>query len=818
MVIFYWIYTILAVCAFIIALPYMFFKMAMTGKYRDALSQMLGFWPQEIRESMRGGCIWIHAVSVGEAVAASGIVQELKKLNPEKKILISTVTESGQKMARRIINDADGFIYFPLDFPWLVKKALRLFRPKIFVMVETELWPNFLRESRKFGTINVMVNGRISEKSLKQYRKLDLFGRMFQDMLSKVELFSMQSEIDAQNILSLGAEKKKVLLTGNTKFDQSYGHLTPTEKEALLKIFGLSEAQPVLVVGSTHKGEEEYIFNTFLAVKEKYPDYKMILAPRHLDRINEVENLAHSYNLKTVRRTALPASHAADIILLDTIGELGQVYGLAEIVYVGGSLVNTGGHNLLEPAAQGKPMLFGPYMSNFKETVALVLAHEAGKQVQDKDELTRVMLELLADPAQIYAMGQNAEEMVRENKGASLRNARIIVSLLPKWAKERKKKSHLEQHFLEMLLNNPSGWRDKSILALLAVCSFIYQHLLTLALFLHKIGVYQTKSLPCFVISVGNITVGGTGKTPTTQMLASFLQRQGLRVVVLNRGYRSTIKDKIAVVSDGKQVYLSSQEAGDEAYMLAQSLPGVPVMIGVDRAASGQYAVDNLGAQVLILDDGYQFWKLKRDLNIVLIDVSNPFSNGYVLPRGLLREPLKHLDRADLFLLSKSDYSTREEKDKVKAVLRRLNDKAPILETDYAPSYLKEYHSGRVIRDFTLLQDKKVLALSGLSNPGYFEKMIGSCRISELAVLRYPDHHNYSLEDMEEIAVVFKEKGLDLIITTEKDAVSIPPEWQEKLPLWVLGIEVKPEKIIEERKIKEMIMSTLQEKRREKNG
>lgn len=811
--VYYWLYTTLAILAFILALPYMLVRMVFTGRYREALGQMLGLWPKEIREQLGDrGCVWIHAVSVGEAVAASAIVKELKKLNPQEKILISTVTETGQRMARKIINEADAFIYFPLDFPWLARKALGMFQPKLFAMVETELWPNFLRESKKAGVINLMINGRISDKSLKRYRQLDKFSLgMFKDMLSKLEFFSMQSEIDGQHILALGAEPKRVLVTGNTKFDQSYGNLGQEEKKALAEELGLSLEQPAFVVGSTHKGEEEYLLESFRQFRLNYPNYIMILAPRHLDRVGEVENLCRQYGFNPVYRTKLPQAkeQVEDVIILDTIGELGKVYGLAEIVYVGGSLVATGGHNLLEPAAQGKPTFFGPHMYNFKETTQLVLDHQAGIQVVDGQALTEQILLLLQNRERLVRIGQAAKQMVEENKGASRKNAQIIHSFLIKWKRGKKRKhSRLEEYLLNVIMGERKGLLESLILLTFSLLSYLYQGLLSLALWGYDLGLWKKNQLSGKVISIGNITVGGTGKTPTTQMLAQMLQSWGIKAAILNRGYRSQYKGLIAQVSDGEKIYLSAAEAGDEAYMLAKNLPGIPVIIGKDRVTSGNLALTELGMDVVILDDGYQYWRLERDLNIVLIDVSSPFSNGWVLPRGLLREPLRNLNRADLFLLSKTNYASEQEKEKVKEVLIKVNPQAPVIEVGYVASYLREFTRGEMLSDFYLLKNKKVLVFSGLSNPQFFEKMVEHLGAAQIESIRFPDHYNYSLEDLEEITQVFRRKALDLVVTTEKDAVSIPPQWQAPFALWVLGVEVKLEEAAE-KQLKEIVIEKL---------
>jgi len=810
---YYWLYTVLAVIAFILALPYMLIRMILTGRYREAFWQMLGFWPEEIQKKLQGKpCIWIHAASVGEAVAASAIIKEVRKINPQEKILVSTVTETGQRMAKQIIQEADAFIFFPLDFPWVVRKALRIFQPKVFAMVETELWPNFLRESKRLGVVNLMVNGRISDKSLHSYRRLDkFFHGIFRDMLSKLEFFSMQSEIDGQYILALGAEPKRVLVTGNTKFDQSYGNLSQEEKKELLQDFGLLGKQPLFVVGSTHKGEEEYVLATFEAIRKCYPDSRMILAPRHLTRVGEVENLCKQSGFSPLRRTSLSAAkkQVKDIIILDTIGELGKVYGLATIVYVGGSLVATGGHNLLEPAAQGKPTFFGPHMDNFKETTQLVLEHEAGIQVADGQELTKAVLALLAEPERLIRMGQAAYSMVEANKGAARKNGEIITSLLIKWRRKIvTKESRLEEYLLDVVFKRREGPLESIIIFFLNLLSYLYQMVIALILGGYRLGWWRKSSLPGKVVSIGNITVGGTGKTPTTQMLAQMLQDFGIKSAILNRGYRSKFEKEMAVVSDGERIYLSPHQAGDEAYMLAQSLPGTPVLIGRNRVATGSHAFQHLGVEAVILDDAYQYWNLQRDLDIVLIDMSNPFSNGKVLPRGLLREPLRNLQRADLFLLSKTNYAAKEEKEEVKKVLTKFNPQAPILELAYIPKHLRDFNNGKIQEDFSLLKNKKILVVSGLSNPQFFEEMVEKWEPARIERMRFPNHYNYSLEDVREVEEIWQEKKMDLVITTEKDAVSMPVNWQAPFPFWILDIQVKPE-AHQEAKLKEIILAKL---------
>lgn len=336
------------------------------------------------------------------------------------------------------------------------------------------------------------------------------------------------------------------------------------------------------------------------------------------------------------------------------------------------------------------------------------------------------------------------------------------------------------------------------LLGLLRMFSTIYKMGVCLTLYLYKYGILQQHRLDCQVISLGNITVGGTGKTPTAQRLATIIQQMGYRVVILNRGYRAGWAGQVGLVSDGHKIYMTVTEAGDEAYLLAKSLPGVPVVIGKNRISTGQYAVEQLKADVVILDDGYQHWQLARDLDIVLIDALNMFGNNFLLPRGTLREPLSNLSRAQAFLLTKVDQSNEYAKDLIHGTLARYNDKALVVESIHQPKCfveIEEWYKGLRTTDVALetIRNQKVVALSAIGNPSSFEQTILDIGVAEVFGVRYADHHDYTMAEMQEIM----QRGVDekafALITTEKDAVKIPPEFihsNRPLPLYVLSIAV----------------------------
>ena len=319
------------------------------------------------------------------------------------------------------------------------------------------------------------------------------------------------------------------------------------------------------------------------------------------------------------------------------------------------------------------------------------------------------------------------------------------------------------------------------------------------SLWLYQHHILNTKRLDCCVISIGNITVGGTGKTPTTQRVAQMIQRMGFRVVILNRGYRSHWDKPLGVVSDGRKIYMTAYEAGDEAYLMAKTMPGIPVVIGKSRYVTGSYAVEKLKADVILMDDGYQHWQLARDLDIVLVDTLNLFGNGCLLPRGILREPLGHLDRADMFLFTKCDQSSQLTRKSLVENVRLFNTRAPIVESiHHAMNFVEiaDWYKGIQVNaiDLEQLRGKKVMIFSAIGNPSSFEQNISGSGLQILEAVRYPDHHDYGMLEMQYIGERAEELRADAIITTGKDAVKIPTEFiyfNRNIPLYVLNMDIK---------------------------
>jgi 3-deoxy-D-manno-octulosonic-acid transferase len=429
----YVVYSLLILLFGVVASPYLAYQAIRYKKYIGSLQQRMGYLP--VSFNFDGDeSIWIHAVSVGEALTARSLVADLKRRYPNLRIFLSTTTMTGQQVARRNLQDVDEVFYFPFDLAFAVRRTLRLVKPRLFVMMETEIWPNLLRQCRRNGVATVMVNGRISARSYPRYKLARPF---FRKVLADVDRFCMQTDESARRIIEIGAEPSRVVVTGSLKFD-SIGtpvapSLEPRGPNRVLRYFRMTSGRPVIVAGSTMPNEEQYVLDAFRRIKASVANPLLIIAPRHPERFGEVAQLARDQAFVTVRRSDLPidAEPRADIVVLDTIGELPQVYQIATAVFVGGSLVDTGGHNILEPAVFGKPVVFGPYVHNFREISDAFIAQEAAIQVNSPRGLEEALLVLLTDPVRRARMGAAARALVDSNRGAKDKSLAIIAQLLP---------------------------------------------------------------------------------------------------------------------------------------------------------------------------------------------------------------------------------------------------------------------------------------------------------------------------------------------------------------------------------------------------
>jgi 3-deoxy-D-manno-octulosonic-acid transferase len=411
----------------VLGAPYWLLRMATTGKYREGLSERLGFVPARLRKEDPRQTIWVHAVSVGEVLAASRLVNELSACAPQYRVLFSTTTRTGQRLARDRTGVNHTF-YFPLDFPWIVRRYLRLLAPVLVVLVETEFWPNLLAACRRASIPVAVVNGRVSDRSLPRYLQLR---SLWKGILAGVSIVLAQSEEDAKRLKAIGAPAGRVFFGGNLKFDVRSAEPAPITTS--LREY-LTAGTRVLVCGSTLEGEEEILLNAFQQLRKTIPDCVMILAPRHPERFGRVAQLLKNRDEQSVRRSnwmKRPAKiKAGTVVLLDSIGELASVYALASVAFVGGSLIPAGGHNPLEPAQFAVPVVMGTHYANFRAIIDM-LVHAEAMKLATTETLVPILENLLTDDEAANALGVRALEVFHLQSGATGRAITALLGLLP---------------------------------------------------------------------------------------------------------------------------------------------------------------------------------------------------------------------------------------------------------------------------------------------------------------------------------------------------------------------------------------------------
>jgi len=435
----------------LLAAPVLLYRRFVHGKYRDGWAEkLLGRLPVPAGHNPR---VWFHAVSVGEVLQLETLVADLLLRRPELDVAITTTTSTGLAVAK------DKFpcchvCYFPLDFSWAVRNAVKRIRPDVVVLVELELWPNFIREVHRSGIPLLLVNGRISERSFRGYRKLRFLMR---PVLQCFQSLAVQSKSYAERLWQLGTPPERIIVTGSIKFDGVKTDRDNPRTQELRRAFGIGETERVFVAGSTHPPEEKLALDAWRQLHGEFPDLRLVLVPRHKERFEEVAALVESAGLPLLRRSTAKAeggrrkaeggdnfhhspltadhspltTHQSPVLLLDTLGELSACWGLADVAFVGGSLTPRGGQNMIEPAAYGAAVLFGPNTRNFREVVELLREGNAARIVRRGDELAAAVRELLRDPAAVRELGGNAQRLVLSQQGATQRTVALIAQTLP---------------------------------------------------------------------------------------------------------------------------------------------------------------------------------------------------------------------------------------------------------------------------------------------------------------------------------------------------------------------------------------------------
>lgn len=729
-------------------------------RYRAHFAERLGALPFPY-ERTAAGAIWLHAVSVGEVLSAVTLIRQLRAVYPLAPIFVSCTTVAGRELAENKMRGLiDGLFYAPLDYVRFVRRVLRKLRPSLVVVLETEIWPNLYREVKRSGAQLVIVNGRISDRALPRYRRLKWF---FRAALAQPDLILVQSEQDRPRYIEAGATPERIRVGGNLKYDFSpaAGEIAP----AIASFLKATAPGCIWIAASTMPGadsgdldEDDVVIDAFQRLAR--PDLLLILVPRRPERFAQAAakldraGVRHKLRseLTSTSKLALPG-----ILVLDTIGELSSLFAVADLVFMGGTLARRGGHNIVEPAYFGKCVIVGPHMENFAEIAAEFQAAGATVAIPSADRLAPAVQELLDDPGRRTEVGNRARVLAEAKRGVA---ARIAEELL---------------QFYDRALPRSQG------LALLQPLAAAWAAGVQRD---RRRGTEQRRTLSTPVIGIGNITMGGSGKTPFVAWLAEQLAARGETPAVLTRGYRRRSVERTLVLRAGTHCPVS--RTGDEAQILLRA--GVAhIGIGADRYETGAMVERELHPSVFLLDDGFQHWRLHRELDIVLVDALEPFGGGEVFPRGRLREPLEGLARAHAFVITRTEPGLRTAA--IERVLRRHNPDAPIFRSQVTPRMWRERRG----ESSTSAPPGPVAAFCGLGNPRSFWRTLECMGIEVAFRWSFGDHHRYRPVELRRLAARAWEAGAVALVTTEKDFLNLPEDIATPIPLWWLqiGIEVE---------------------------
>ncbi len=716
------------------------------SNYFRSFLERFGTLPASFKRTAPGG-IWLHAVSVGEVISSVRLVEQLLKRSPETPVFLSTATLAGRAVAEQKLGSlVDGIFYAPLDYTFAVRRVLRRIRPAVVVILETEIWPVLFREVKRAQCGLMVLNGRISDRTAPRYRSMRW---VFRSVLQLPDIIYAQTERDRLRYIDAGAMPETVRVGGNLKYDAAATDARPPSFVSGL----VEQLRPSLVwiaastmpgVASDDVDEDDVVLNAWLALAPTLPGMLLILAPRRPERFVVAQQKLRERQVPFVTRSEnrVPSELSLPcVLLLDTIGELASIFPLADVVFMGGTLARRGGHNVLEPAACHKPIVVGPHMENFAAVADEFRAAEAWLELSGPGELVEGIARLLSDSHLRTTLGERAGQIARQQTGAAEAFADLVIGAqdraVPNWS--LRGTSHPILYFLSRVWSFGGRLKASRQLA-------------------------NRRTLRTPVISVGGITMGGSGKTPFVEMLARELQDQGLRAAVLTRGYRRLSREPL-IVEAGSGA--SSAHTGDEAQILVRS-GCAHVGIGADRGAVGALLESKLHPDLFLLDDGFQHRKLARQLDIVLIDALDPFPGGAPFPLGFLREPLEALGRADAFVITRAQSGRRYEG--IRSRLRETNSRAPIwTATVEALYWVNERTKEQVLR-----LEGPVAAFCGLGNPEAFWQTLQGIGIEPVWAREFGDHHRYSAKELLQLAEEASSQGASALVTTEKDLINLP--------------------------------------------
>ena len=689
--------------------------------------------------------IWIHAVSVGEVNSLKEFLNRLKERFPDTPVVISTITPQGKELAVKLFKDSAFIFYLPLDISFIVKRFIKSVSPRMFLVAETELWPNLYYYLRKRGVPIFIFNARISDKSFSSYKAARFF---FKRILKNASFIACQDEKSRERFIRLGMRPDLVKAVGNIKFRSIEPDAEKLEHFKRIYQNILQEDELLIVAGSTHSPEEEFLLDAYKDIAVKEPRVRLLICPRHVQRIQEISNLVTKYGFKPVKTSTLSLnSHARDdqeVFIVDTIGELLYWYSVAAIAFVGGSLVKHGGQNILEPAYFSKPVVFGQHMFNFEDMRRNFLDNDACIQVNDRNQLTGALLDLIRDSNKRKTLGFRGRSIIDNSKDSVGENLSILDKYIskrtarPRWVRLRRKDSPPEagppsaetqtadykksgalslksesagirSYFIDLVEGKREGLAASVIKAFLSVLSCIYGLVILVRNFLYDRNVLlRQRGFKIPVISVGNLTWGGTGKTS----MAIFLGRafSSRKVAILTRGY-----------------------GDDETVLLCESLKGsrADVYAGKNRRKILKEIAPEY--DLAVLDDGFQYRSISRALDILLVNGANPFGRGKLIPLGILREPLRNVKRARVAVIMHSQNQNAYD------LLTTVNPGIKIFYGRYEPGdFIDLLGEAHPKEEFL---NKPVACFCAIGFPAGFINSLESINIKPKLKYIYPDHH-----------------------------------------------------------------------------
>jgi 3-deoxy-D-manno-octulosonic-acid transferase len=690
------------------------------------------------------------------------LLREIRERSPSVPLYVSVTTVAGRAIAEeRLTALVDGIFYAPIDYAFAVRRVLGRIRPSLVVILETEIWPVLYRETKRAGASLMVVNGRISDRAFPRYRRWRVF---FKDALRRPDRILVQSDQDAARYCTLGASPPAVQVIGNLKYDAEPAQVEPPH--VITELVTKLGPSAIWIAASTMPGidrddvdEDDVVLSAFQKLAQSHPRLLLILVPRKPERFDQAETKLRDAGLRYIRRSQdwIPLDLALPcVVLLDSIGELASLFPIADVVFMGGTLARRGGHNVLEPAACRKAIVTGPYLENFAAIAAEFRPQRAFLEIAGSGELAGAIALLIDDRNLREDFGARAGALAAGKRGASKEAISEILhwqdQAVPYWHSLSPTRFVLWP--FAQIWSAVSAWQQR-----------------------RKIAHARRLSTP--VVSIGGISMGGVGKTPMVDHLAERLRESGLHPAILTRGYRRRSIATSILVEAGEMAPVSF--TGDEAQIFIQS-GYAHSGIGANRFATGRLLEEKYRPDVFLLDDGFQHTRLRRDLDIVVIDALNPFGGGVVFPLGDLREPMTALRRAGAFVIMRA--APERAYAGIVRRLRALNPQAPIFRARLEHRYWVDYRSHQPYD----LSDGPVAAFCGLANPASFWGTLRTLHLQPVFHWAFDDHHHYTCTQMQRLAAQAQMHGTNLLVTTEKDAMNLPESTASVLEL--AGVQV----------------------------